>query len=252
MEATPSRMFAVLRDCGALARILPELDALWGVPQPAVHHPEIDTGVHVMLVLDHAARQQHALPVRVAALLHDLGKGATPPAAWPAHHGHEGEGVKLADALCQRLRIPGDCRDLALMTAREHGNVGRALELRANTIVALFERCDAFRKPQRFADMLAQASPNSPPARFRRRRICSARWLRRKELRPARSRPGLRSDIRVSRNGSRRRSMRRGWPRWPECWRENPASAGCAAGRDDAGRDTAAGFSVQQDAGARC
>ncbi|MFC3107829.1 multifunctional CCA addition/repair protein [Undibacterium arcticum] len=157
MEATPSRMFAVLRDCGALARILPELGALWGVPQPAAHHPEIDTGVHVMLVVNYAARQQHPLPVRFAALLHDLGKGATPPAEWPKHHGHEGDGVKLVDALCQRLRIPGDCRELALMTAREHGNVGRALELRADTIVTLFERCDAFRKPQRFADMLAAA-----------------------------------------------------------------------------------------------
>jgi tRNA nucleotidyltransferase (CCA-adding enzyme) len=154
MESTPSRMFEVLRECGALARILPELDALWGVPQPAQYHPEIDTGVHVMMVIDIAAEKNHALPVRVAALMHDLGKGATPPSEWPRHHGHEARSVKLVDAVCNRLKIPNDCRDLALMTAREHGNVGRALELRAGTIVALLERCDAFRKPQRFIDML--------------------------------------------------------------------------------------------------
>lgn len=154
MEAKPSRMFELLRECGALARILPELDVLWGVPQPALHHPEIDTGLHVMLVIDHAARQHHSLPVRVAALLHDLGKGMTPPAQWPRHHGHEERGAALADAVCQRLKIPNDCRDLAVMTAREHGVIGRALELRADTVVRLFERCDALRKPQRWRDML--------------------------------------------------------------------------------------------------
>ena len=155
MEARPSRMFEVLRACGALVRIMPELDALWGVPQPEQHHPEIDTGVHVMMVIDYAARQSYSLPIRVAALLHDLGKGATPPQRWPRHHGHEGVGVSLVEAVCERLKVPNDCRDLALMTAREHGNVGRALELRAATIVTLFERCDAFRKPQRMIDMLS-------------------------------------------------------------------------------------------------
>lgn len=154
MEAKPSRMFDVLRECGALVRMLPELDALWGVPQPEKYHPEIDTGVHVMMVVDVAARQNHALPIRFAALMHDLGKGATSPAEWPRHHGHEARSVKLVDAVCRRLKIPNECRDLALMTAREHGNVGRALELRAGTIVTLLERCDAFRKPQRFVDML--------------------------------------------------------------------------------------------------
>ena len=154
MEATPSRMLAVLRECGALARIMPELDALWGVPQPALHHPEIDTGVHVMLVVDYAASRRFELAVRFAALMHDLGKGATPAESWPAHHGHEGMGVKLIEALCKRLKVPNECRELALMTAREHGNVSRAEILRANTIVNLFERCDAFRKPQRFAQML--------------------------------------------------------------------------------------------------
>jgi tRNA nucleotidyltransferase (CCA-adding enzyme) len=157
MEARPSRMFEVLRACGALARILPELGALWGVPQPEQHHPEIDTGMHVMMVIDHAARCGYALPIRFAALTHDLGKGSTPAAEWPRHHGHEADGVRLVEAVCKRLRIPNECRGLAVMTAREHGNVGRALELRPNTIVRLFERCDAFRKPQRFADMLRAA-----------------------------------------------------------------------------------------------
>jgi len=154
MEQRPSRMFEVLRECGALARIMPELDALWGVPQPPQHHPEIDTGVHVMMVIDYAARQNRNLPIRLAALLHDLGKGATPPEQWPRHHGHEGAGLKLVEAVCERLKIPNDCRGLALMTAREHGNIGRALALRAATIVTMFERCDAFRKPQRTIEML--------------------------------------------------------------------------------------------------
>jgi tRNA nucleotidyltransferase (CCA-adding enzyme) len=154
MEQTPSRMFDVLRDCGALARILPELDALWGVPQPPLHHPEIDTGVHMMLVIDYAAERGHPLAVRFAALMHDLGKGITPSESWPKHHGHEGMGPRLITDLCARLRVPIDCRDLAVMTAREHGNVSRALDLRPNTIVTLLERCDGFRKPERFAQML--------------------------------------------------------------------------------------------------
>lgn len=154
MEERPSRMLDVLRDCGALARILPELDVLWGVPQPQQHHPEVDTGVHIMLVIDYAASQKHPLELRFAALVHDLGKGVSPSETWPAHHGHEFEGMKLVTAVCKRLKVPNECRDLALMTAREHGNVSRALQLRANTIVTLFERCDAFRKPERFAQML--------------------------------------------------------------------------------------------------
>lgn len=161
MEAQPSRMFSVLRDCGALARILPELDALWGVPQPEKHHPEIDTGVHVMLVVDTAASENCSLPVRFAALTHDLGKGTTPPAQWPAHHAHEARSVKLVEQVCRRLKIPSDCRDLAVIVAREHGNVARAFEMRAATVVKLFERCDAFRKPERFADMLLAAQCDS-------------------------------------------------------------------------------------------
>nr|WP_315255281.1 multifunctional CCA addition/repair protein [uncultured Duganella sp.] len=154
MEHKPSRMFEVLRDCGALVRILPELDALWGVPQPEKWHPEIDTGVHIMQVIDCAAQLERELPVRFACLMHDLGKGVTPSDNWPAHHGHEGLGVKLVEQVCKRLRVPTECRDLAVLTAREHGNVGRALQLRANTIVTLFERCDAFRKPARFTQLL--------------------------------------------------------------------------------------------------
>ena len=154
MESKPSRMFEVLRECGALARILPELDVLWGVPQPPQHHPEVDTGVHVMMVIDYAAQHGYGLPIRCAALMHDLGKGVTPPSEWPRHHGHEAHSVALVEQVCKRLKIPNDCRDLARMTAREHGNVSRALELRPNTIVKLLERCDAFRKPQRFIDML--------------------------------------------------------------------------------------------------
>ncbi|MBC7684156.1 MAG: multifunctional CCA addition/repair protein [Bdellovibrionales bacterium] len=154
MEKQPSRMLAVLRGCGALARIMPELDALWGVPQPPAHHPEVDTGMHMMMVIDYAAARLFELPVRFAALMHDLGKGATPPEAWPRHHGHEGLGLALVKTLCTRLKVPSECRDLAVMTAREHGNVSRAQTLRANTIVTLFERNDAFRKPARFAQML--------------------------------------------------------------------------------------------------
>lgn len=157
MEAVPSRMFEVLRACGALARILPELDVLWGVPQLEKYHPEIDTGVHIMMAVDIAARVHYTLPVRFAALTHDLGKGVMPSSEWPSHHGHDQGGVVLVKQVCRRLKVPGEVRDLALMTAREHGNVGRAFELRPATIVDLFGRCDAFRKPQRFIDMLRAA-----------------------------------------------------------------------------------------------
>ena len=157
MESTPSRMFAVLRSCGALAHILPEVGALWGVPQPENYHPEIDTGIHVMTVLDFAASQKLALPVRFAALMHDLGKGTTPHAEWPSHRGHEARGIPLVEAVCERLRVPNDCRDLAIMTVRDHGNIGRGMEMRADSIVRLLERSDALRRPQRFMDMVAAA-----------------------------------------------------------------------------------------------
>ena len=161
MENKPSRMLAVLRGCGALGRIMPELDALWGVPQPPAHHPEVDTGVHMELVIDYAAERHFELCVRFAALMHDLGKGVTPSAAWPKHHGHEQLGLALIEAVCARLKVPNDCRELAIMTAREHGNVSGAELLRANTLVALFERCDSFRKPERFAQMLLAAECDS-------------------------------------------------------------------------------------------
>lgn len=154
MTSKPSRMFETLRACGALARLLPEIDALFGVPQPPQHHPEIDTGVHVMLVVDWASQQNYSLPVRFAALMHDLGKGVTPPQFWPKHHGHEAKSVDLVRSLSQRLRVPADCRDLALAVARDHGNVHRALELRPATVVELLERADAFRRPERFVEFL--------------------------------------------------------------------------------------------------
>jgi tRNA nucleotidyltransferase (CCA-adding enzyme) len=157
MEKKPSRMLEVLRACGALARLMPELDALWGVPQPPQHHPEVDTGAHMLLVIDYAAERGFDLCVRWAALMHDLGKGVTPEEQWPAHHGHESLGLRHVEAVSKRLKVPNDCRDLAVMTAREHGNVSRATELRANTMVTLFERCDAFRKPGRFEQMLQAA-----------------------------------------------------------------------------------------------
>ena len=155
MELHPSRMLRVLRECGALARVLPELDALFGVPQPAIHHPEIDTGEHILLVLDHAARRALPLTVRFAALVHDLGKGATPRAAWPRHIGHEEKSAELARDVCERLRVPHDCRDLALLAARHHTTVHRALELRPATVLKLLQECDALRKPERFAELLA-------------------------------------------------------------------------------------------------
>ncbi len=154
MERQPSRMFLVLRECGALAKLFPEIDRLFGVPQPPEHHPEIDTGAHVMLVVDWAARQSYSLAVRFAALTHDLGKGATPPELWPRHVGHEAKSAELVRALSERSRVPADCRDLAVAVAREHGIVHRALELRPGTVVELLERVDAFRRPQRFEEFL--------------------------------------------------------------------------------------------------
>lgn len=154
MEAQPSRMFEVLRDCGALARLLPEVAALWGVPQRADHHPEIDTGVHLMMVLDMAARLQAPLPVRFACLTHDLGKATTPADVLPRHIGHEARSAQLLKGVCQRLRVPTDCRELADVVAREHGNIHRGMEFGAAATLRLLERCDALRKPQRFADAL--------------------------------------------------------------------------------------------------
>ena len=154
MEAQPSRMFAVLRDCGALKRLLPELDRLWGVPQRADYHPEVDTGAHMMLVLDMSARLHCSLPVRVACLFHDLGKGTTPPDILPRHIGHEERSARLLKGVCERLRLPTDCRELADVVAREHGNIHRSDSFSAAALVRLLERCDALRKPQRMAEVL--------------------------------------------------------------------------------------------------
>ena len=154
MEARPSRMFAVLRGCGALARLLPEVDRLWGVPQPPEHHPEVDTGVHLMLVLDQAAALQAPLPVRYACLVHDLGKGTTPPAEWPRHIAHEARSATLARHVGARWRVPGDCSALADVVAREHGNIHRSGTLGAAALLRLLERCDALRRPERFEQVL--------------------------------------------------------------------------------------------------
>jgi tRNA nucleotidyltransferase (CCA-adding enzyme) len=157
MEDKPSRMFEVLRECNALARILPEVDALFGIPQPQQYHPEIDTGIHTMLVIDFAARHHHSLAVRFAALTHDLGKATTPLEHWPAHHGHEQRSVELVKSLCTRLRVPGHCADVARLTARYHGDIHRAGELRPATILKLLTATDAFRKPARFDEILQAA-----------------------------------------------------------------------------------------------
>ena len=154
MGERPSRMFELLRGCGALARLLPEVDALWGVPQPPEHHPEVDTGVHLMLVLDMAAELQAPLAVRWACLCHDLGKAKTPPGQWPRHLGHEAASARLARVLAERLRVPADCRELADVVAREHGHVHGSGALGAAALLRLFERCDALRRPARFAEVL--------------------------------------------------------------------------------------------------
>ncbi|MCX7898106.1 MAG: multifunctional CCA addition/repair protein [Rhodocyclaceae bacterium] len=154
MEAKPSRMFEVLRACDALARLLPELDRLWGVPQRADFHPEIDTGVHTMMVIDMAARLGLPLAARFAALTHDLGKGLTPAEILPRHVGHEARSAELIQPLCARLRVPAECRAIALAVALYHGEIHKVAELRPATKLALLERCDALRRPQRFEQIL--------------------------------------------------------------------------------------------------
>jgi tRNA nucleotidyltransferase (CCA-adding enzyme) len=154
METRPSRMLEALRACGALAALLPEVDRLWGVPQPAEHHPEVDTGAHLLLVLDMAARLQAPLPARFACLCHDLGKGTTPASVLPHHIGHEQRSADLLQGLAERLRVPADCRDTADVMAREHGNIHRSGGLKAPALMRLLERCDALRKPARFAHTL--------------------------------------------------------------------------------------------------
>lgn len=153
-EAMPGRFIEVLRDCGALARLFPELERLFGVPQPAEHHPEIDTGRHLLLCLEQAVRLGADTAVRFAVLVHDLGKGLTPPDQWPSHRGHEGHGAELVRTFCQRLRVPNDYRDLAYLVARYHTHCHRALELRHGTLLKTLQGLDAFRKPVRFEQFL--------------------------------------------------------------------------------------------------
>ncbi|MDA7415578.1 multifunctional CCA addition/repair protein [Xenophilus arseniciresistens] len=154
MEQRPSRMFELLRQCGALAVLLPEVERLWGVPQPAAHHPEVDTGAHLMLVLDMAARLDAPLAVRFACLTHDLGKGNTPADMLPRHIGHEQRSAELLKGLCERWRVPVELRELAEVVAREHGNIHRSAPLQGMALLRLLERCDAIRKPGRFDQVL--------------------------------------------------------------------------------------------------
>lgn len=160
-EQTPSRFFEVLRECGALERLFPEIERLFGVPQPPQHHPEIDTGVHTMLVLQQAVRLSEDKAVRFAALVHDLGKGVTDPEMWPRHHAHEQRGVALVKALCERLRVPNEHKELAVIVTRYHGKYHRAEEMRAKSILQLLEDCDGLRRPARFALFLLACEADS-------------------------------------------------------------------------------------------
>jgi len=153
-EKTPSAFIETLRECGALKRILPELDCLWGVPQPEEYHPEIDSGIHTLMVLQQACKLSDDPQVRFAALLHDLGKGTTPKSEWPRHIAHEARGAEVVKTVCQRLRIPKEYRDLAERTARLHLHYHRALELKPATVVKTFEQLDAYRNPERFEKFL--------------------------------------------------------------------------------------------------
>lgn len=153
-EPRPQRFIEVLRDCGACKEVLPEVDRLFGVPQTARYHPEIDTGVHILLALEQAARHEASEPVRFAVLVHDLGKGLTPADVLPSHRGHEERGVTLIEALSERLRVPREHRELAVLVSRHHTKVHRALEMRPAKILALLEDADAFRRPERFEAFL--------------------------------------------------------------------------------------------------
>ncbi len=154
MEAKPSRMFDVLRECGALAVLAPEIDRLWGVPQKAQWHPEIDTGIHIMQVVDYAANKRWPLATRFAALTHDLGKGTTPVDILPAHHAHELRSVELVEALAARWRVQREIAEMARIVAAEHGNLGKLSEMRPASVHDVLARCDALRRPERFVQIL--------------------------------------------------------------------------------------------------
>jgi tRNA nucleotidyltransferase (CCA-adding enzyme) len=153
-ENDPSVFFTSLRDCGALLRLFPEIDALFGVPQNAKYHPEIDTGVHLMMALQASAELDHDNEIRFAVLMHDLGKATTPANILPSHHGHEERGVKPVKAFCKRWRVPRAHTELALITTEFHLLAHRAMELKASTLLKLFTRADSLRKPARFEKML--------------------------------------------------------------------------------------------------
>lgn len=161
MEQKPSRMFEVLRSCGALQKILPELNRLWGVPQPPQYHPEIDTGVHVMMVIDYAAKQNFSLPIRFAALMHDIGKGTTPVDVLPRHFGHENRSVDLLKDVSKRLRVPNDCKELAHIVAKFHGKLHQASKMRPDTLLEFLMELDAIRQPERFNDFLKACEADS-------------------------------------------------------------------------------------------
>ncbi len=160
-EKTPTRFFEVLRHCGALEKLFPEIECLFGVPQPEKHHPEIDTGVHTLMVLEQAARLSSDTRVRFVALVHDLGKGTTPKDQWPKHIAHEERGVPLVEALCERLRIPKNYRELAVAVTRYHLHYHRAAELKPATLLKLFNAVDAFRRPERFELFLLACEADS-------------------------------------------------------------------------------------------
>ncbi len=161
MESRPDVFIQVLRDCGALQQLLPEVDRLFGVPQPEAHHPEVDTGEHILLVLRAAANLQLPLPARWACLLHDLGKGLTPTADWPKHHGHESAGLAAVKAVNQRSKAPRDCQELALLTCQYHTHCHRALELKPSTVLKLFKAFDIYRRPERFEQFLGACTADA-------------------------------------------------------------------------------------------
>ena len=209
-EKQPVRFFEVLRECGALKRLMPELDALFGVPQPPEHHPEIDTGVHTFMVLAQAARLSSDSRVRFAALVHDLGKGSTPAAQWPKHYGHEQRGVALVRAICERFRVPNEFRDLAILVTRYHAHCHRAAELRDDTLLETLEALDAFRRPERVEAFVLACEADArgrtgyehrpyPQADIFRRAFAAARAVDTAALAAGRSGPEIGAAIRDAR-----------------------------------------------------
>ena len=209
-EKQPVRFFELLRECGALQRLLPEVDALFGVPQPPAHHPEIDTGVHTFMVLAQAARLSADARVRFAALTHDLGKAATPVSEWPMHHGHEQRSVALVRTLCARLRVPNEFRDLAELVARFHTHCHRVAELRDDTLLETLEALDAFRRPERLEAFVLACEADArgrtgledspyPQADIFRRAHAAARAVDTSAITAGRSGPEIGAAIRAAR-----------------------------------------------------